>query len=297
VAGVPRAASRARLPAGDAFARRRQIGYYRRQVVRIRMRSAFTLVELLVVIGIIAVLVSLILPALGKARDAANVTKCIANLQQIGAGIHVYVNEHRGIMPLIYQRHFNEATRLGLPEGGRGLTMFGLLYQISKIDVHAFRCPSDLREYDLWAPETPPIPGHFVMPSPAEVATELDKFQFSYSALMIGYGRADRRVPWSVPKTDPFTINKGAMPMAKIRNSSEIHLVWDGELSTITDTNGAIDFQGWPEALSESRRVALFRHKRGPNALFADGHVEQRFDWGVLKRQPPPRDDLFSLPY
>jgi prepilin-type processing-associated H-X9-DG protein/prepilin-type N-terminal cleavage/methylation domain-containing protein len=261
-----------------------------------RIRTAFTLVELLVVIGIIAVLVGLLLPALSKARDAANVTKCLANLQQIGSGIHIYANEHRGTMPLIYQRRWTEATKLGLPEGGRGLTMFGLLYEISKIQVTAFRCPSDLREYDLRTPNTLPFPGHFSMPSPAEVANELETHQFSYSALMIGYALPDRRVPWSVPQNDSATVNKGAMPIAKIRNSSEVHLVWDGELAILTSFSGADVFQTWPESLPDSRRTALFRHKRGPNVLFADGHVEQRFDWGVFKLQPPARDDFFSQP-
>ena len=53
-------------------------------------RSAFTLVELLVVIGIIGLLVALLLPAMSRARRQANMTKCAANLHNIGLTLTIY---------------------------------------------------------------------------------------------------------------------------------------------------------------------------------------------------------------
>ena len=61
--------------------------------------AAFTLVELLVVIGIIAVLISLLLPALGRARDSARFTQCRSNLSQIGLAIQFYAGEYKDRWP------------------------------------------------------------------------------------------------------------------------------------------------------------------------------------------------------
>src|SRR4051794_28497788 len=62
-------------------------------------RRAFTLVELLVVIGIIAVLISLLLPAITKARNAANNVACLANLRSIGQAMTIYATENGGCIP------------------------------------------------------------------------------------------------------------------------------------------------------------------------------------------------------
>jgi prepilin-type processing-associated H-X9-DG protein len=61
--------------------------------------GAFTLVELLVVIGIIALLISILLPALSKARENANQVKCQAQVRQIVQGMQLHANDHKGYMP------------------------------------------------------------------------------------------------------------------------------------------------------------------------------------------------------
>jgi len=62
-------------------------------------REGFTLVELLVVIAILGVMVALAAPVVGRARSAAQQSKCLSNQRQIGTAFHLYANEHDGEFP------------------------------------------------------------------------------------------------------------------------------------------------------------------------------------------------------
>ncbi|MDB5324717.1 MAG: hypothetical protein JWM57_286 [Phycisphaerales bacterium] len=62
--------------------------------------KAFTLVELLVVIGIIALLISILLPSLNRVRQQANSLKCLSNLRQFGTLVQLYAQSHKGSLPI-----------------------------------------------------------------------------------------------------------------------------------------------------------------------------------------------------
>ena len=81
---------------GDSMRHPTQIGH---RSCREQKRNGFTLVELLAVIGIIAILIGLLLPILAKSRDAAITAQCASNMRQNGIAVNQYLSESNGFLP------------------------------------------------------------------------------------------------------------------------------------------------------------------------------------------------------
>ena len=216
-------------------------------------RKAFTLVELLVVIGIIAVLVAMLLPALGRARGAARNTKCLSNLRQIGVGFAMYrVDSNNFLPPLNAEKSRNADSAYDKAYG-------------------MYDCIGPYVGHKNWAGPKTSISGFWgsteVKRQLARSVFECPEAPFAIPWDRGGYAESlymQRVGGFSGANPRPWTV---ARPFGQIKDpSTKIHIA-DSDDWHLGDTSNVVKLP-----LTGDRAFAIYRHFRGVNILFADGH-------------------------
>lgn len=94
----------------------------------------FTLVELLVVIGIIAILISILLPSLNRAREAAKIVQCANNMRQVGLAFQMYASQQNGWLPPAMSSVYR-STAAYMPDGNASTTWVDLLLNTKNLSA------------------------------------------------------------------------------------------------------------------------------------------------------------------
>ena len=232
--------------------------------------GGFTLVELLVVVGIIAILITVLLPALNNAREAARRTQCAANLHNVGAALNIYANENRRKLPQHAGPGNNWLWDIPIP------TRDAIMKAGAQRDH--FYCPSgDYQNNDtLWNFSGWTVAGYFWLTR--RIGGPLGGDQ----PILQGYD----------PVRYPEYFRK-MRPSVDLQRSSELELVTDCNLST--GPGAARRFTGVYGGFPSHRSNHLKRGNQGVggNILFLDGHVAWRDISEMRIRFQPGHDEWF----
>jgi prepilin-type processing-associated H-X9-DG protein/prepilin-type N-terminal cleavage/methylation domain-containing protein len=226
---------------------------------RMRHQEAFTLVELLVVIGVIAVLIAMLLPALNKTRAAANAVACASNMRQIGAMFHTYATQYRAY-PLSLDNTKAPKAANWVNHGDKW--MFALEHarlianasNVSRTPQPNISNPGD-RKHE-----------HARIYCPSH---ETDAY-FSY-AVIWGEGNNAKSIAGNArPNGDDNRLPEWCRPGQVRRMSEKIMLL---EMRDFGFTTGG----RWQGAMkgNEPNAPISYRHNKATNVLFGDGHVER----------------------
>ena len=264
-------------------------------MVRRDRSRAFSLVELLVVIGIIAVLIALLMPAVSAVRERGNEVKCMAALRSVGNAAALHANDHRGYLPAAGW-HWDLNGGVADPQGvGDSAARRYVYYQDGDVqrpvpitvalgtylDAKVRLDSRDAMEQDM---DGEPLRKLFRCPSQPEQLKGLTQKEdgpnweapreyssFIFNEALLGRRDKDYETPVGL--------------LTKVKNASVVMFAMDGRPRSETDDWLMVFDFGPDDTLADFNRqiqgtdlgkqsLDLLRHRGRANVLFVDGHVE-----------------------
>jgi prepilin-type processing-associated H-X9-DG protein len=253
-------------------------------------QAAFTLIELLIIIAIIALLMGLLLPAVQKVREAASNARCKNNLKQIGLALSLYADENGQFPTLSYP--FSQNSQL---HDGYAYRIRPYVEQ-DHADIHnvlaVFQCPSDPRfgqsvKDPFWG-----VNGLFSYPATSSTDMNPAFGDDAYDGVIVGGTWTNGRFAFHPPaKVRPETITDGCsntLMVAERPLPPDLDLGWwawgalDTTAPVVRNLAAGLPHQGCPTpaffhqgSLNDpcSFNAPWSLHSNGANFLFADGHV------------------------
>jgi prepilin-type N-terminal cleavage/methylation domain-containing protein len=273
----------------------------RNHLSRVASRRAFSLIELLVVIGIVALLIAMLMPALANSRESANRVQCLNTLRTIGQAAQLHANDHRGYFPLAGW-HWDPVGGLTDPKGvndpeARRYDYYADAGVQRPLPVTAalglslgVAIRTDSREHLEEDLKEPALVRHFTGPSQA--------------APLQGLSQRDGAQPWDPPREfTSYVFNEALLGkrdfkadrpdpvmgnISRVARPGEVFLAMDGRPRNMTNDNFILVFDlDKSSSFLDFHKVVMqpnngfgkqtldyYRHRRRMNVVFCDYHAD-----------------------